>query len=150
MQQHMHSVHNQMPPGRQGHCGPCRRPRVPRVQRHLAAASAQVRGSGVQCCTCQQPTCRLLEIRRFFEDYKKNENKQVLVEDFVGAKAAKEAIIKAMELYEDMFVPKAFSRNTSKTDLAKVAAQAAAAQAVNGASPSKPPLAPAPTAADAE
>lgn len=37
---------------------------------------------------------RLLEIRRFFEDYKKNENKQVLVEDFVGAQAAKEAIIK--------------------------------------------------------
>lgn len=55
----------------------------------------------------------------------------------------------AMELYEDMFVPKAFSRNTSRTDLAKVGAQAAAAQAaVNGASPSKPPLAPAPAAAE--
>lgn len=63
-----------------------------------------------------------------------------------------------MELYEDMFVPKAFSRNTSRTDLAKMNAQAAAAahtaQAAqpNGASPSKPPLAPAPAppAADDE
>ena len=44
---------------------------------------------------------RLLEIRRFFEDYKKNENKQVLVEDFVGAKAAKEAIIKVTSCMTD-------------------------------------------------
>ena len=30
---------------------------------------------------------------RFFEDYKKNENKEVKIDDFLDAKAAKQAII---------------------------------------------------------
>ncbi|KAF9618850.1 hypothetical protein IFM89_002718, partial [Coptis chinensis] len=38
------------------------------------------------------PPHRLAEIRRFFEDYKKNENKDVAVNDFLPASAAYEAI----------------------------------------------------------
>ncbi|KAH7566381.1 hypothetical protein JRO89_XS08G0150600 [Xanthoceras sorbifolium] len=38
------------------------------------------------------PPHRLAEIRRFFEDYKKNENKRVDVEDFLPAEAAVDAI----------------------------------------------------------
>uniref|UniRef100_K3Z9R6 Soluble inorganic pyrophosphatase n=1 Tax=Setaria italica TaxID=4555 RepID=K3Z9R6_SETIT len=42
---------------------------------------------------------RLQEIRRFFEDYKKNENKDVAVDDFLPAAAAREAIQYSMDLY---------------------------------------------------
>ncbi|KAH0995518.1 hypothetical protein GBA52_019382 [Prunus armeniaca] len=38
------------------------------------------------------PPHRLAEIRRFFEDYKKNENKEVAVDDFLPASAAYDAI----------------------------------------------------------
>ncbi|CAM8924633.1 unnamed protein product [Rhodiola kirilowii] len=44
---------------------------------------------------------RLAEIRRFFEDYKKNENKEVAVNDFLPASAAYEAIQHSMNLYAD-------------------------------------------------
>ncbi|VAH00907.1 unnamed protein product [Triticum turgidum subsp. durum] len=45
------------------------------------------------------PPHRLAEIRRFFEDYKKNENKEVAVNDFLPATAAYEAIQHSMDLY---------------------------------------------------
>ncbi|XP_012839600.1 PREDICTED: soluble inorganic pyrophosphatase 1-like [Erythranthe guttata] len=40
----------------------------------------------------QLPPHRLTEIRRFFEDYKKNENKEVAVDDFLPSSTALEAI----------------------------------------------------------
>jgi len=42
---------------------------------------------------------RLAEIRRFFEDYKKNENKEVAVNDFLPSTAAFSAIQYSMDLY---------------------------------------------------
>ncbi|THU67729.1 hypothetical protein C4D60_Mb05t27780 [Musa balbisiana] len=42
---------------------------------------------------------RLNEIRRFFEDYKKNENKEVAVNEFLPANTAREAIQHSMDLY---------------------------------------------------
>ncbi|XP_048566608.1 soluble inorganic pyrophosphatase 4-like [Triticum urartu] len=45
------------------------------------------------------PPHRLAEIRRFFEDYKKNENKEVAVNDFLPSEDAYEAIQHSMDLY---------------------------------------------------
>ncbi|CAI5517154.1 unnamed protein product [Closterium sp. Naga37s-1] len=45
------------------------------------------------------PRHRLQEIKRFFEDYKKNENKEVAVNTFLGATEAIEAVKKSMDLY---------------------------------------------------
>ncbi|KAL5149045.1 Soluble inorganic pyrophosphatase 4 [Glycine soja] len=50
------------------------------------------------------PPHRLAEIRRFFEDYKKNENKEVAVNDFLPASAAYEAIKHSMTLYAEYVV----------------------------------------------
>ncbi|CAL0311490.1 unnamed protein product [Lupinus luteus] len=50
------------------------------------------------------PPHRLAEIRRFFEDYKKNENKIVEVEDFLPAEAAVKAIKYSMDLYASYVV----------------------------------------------
>ncbi|KAI5325571.1 hypothetical protein L3X38_034645 [Prunus dulcis] len=50
------------------------------------------------------PPHRLAEIRRFFEDYKKNENKEVAVDDFLPASAAYDAIQHSMDLYADYIV----------------------------------------------
>ncbi|CAA3024713.1 ras-related RABE1c [Olea europaea subsp. europaea] len=50
------------------------------------------------------PPHRLAEIRRFFEDYKKNENKDVAVNDFLPATEAYEAIQRSMNLYADYIV----------------------------------------------
>ncbi|KAG5563610.1 hypothetical protein RHGRI_006153 [Rhododendron griersonianum] len=44
---------------------------------------------------------RLAEIRRFFEDYKKNENKEVAVNDFLPSTTAHEAIQYSMDLYAE-------------------------------------------------
>ncbi|XP_047338068.1 soluble inorganic pyrophosphatase 1-like [Impatiens glandulifera] len=44
---------------------------------------------------------RLAEIRRFFEDYKKNENKEVAVDDFLPSTTAHEAIQYSMDLYAE-------------------------------------------------
>ncbi|KAJ0983965.1 hypothetical protein J5N97_002321 [Dioscorea zingiberensis] len=45
------------------------------------------------------PPHRLAEIKRFFEDYKKNENKTVQVDEFLSAQAARNAIQLSMDLY---------------------------------------------------
>ncbi|XP_015889988.2 soluble inorganic pyrophosphatase isoform X2 [Ziziphus jujuba] len=50
------------------------------------------------------PPHRLAEIRRFFEDYKKNENKKVDVEDFLPAESAIDAIKYSMDLYASYIV----------------------------------------------
>ncbi|KAL3685168.1 hypothetical protein R1sor_003190 [Riccia sorocarpa] len=50
------------------------------------------------------PPHRLAEIRRFFEDYKKNENKAVAVDQFYGAERAIEAIGHSMDLYAQYIV----------------------------------------------
>ncbi|KAJ3694812.1 hypothetical protein LUZ60_000189 [Juncus effusus] len=47
----------------------------------------------------QLPPHRVAEIRRFFEDYKKNENKEVATEDFLPVQSAIEAIQDSMDLY---------------------------------------------------
>ncbi|KAL1565895.1 Soluble inorganic pyrophosphatase 3 [Salvia divinorum] len=44
---------------------------------------------------------RLMEIRRFFEDYKKNENKEVAVNDFLPPAAALETIQASIDLYAE-------------------------------------------------
>ncbi|KAI8544884.1 hypothetical protein RHMOL_Rhmol07G0000400 [Rhododendron molle] len=44
---------------------------------------------------------RLAEIRRFFEDYKKNENKEVAVNDFLPSDTALNAIQYSMDLYAE-------------------------------------------------
>ncbi|KAJ8642325.1 hypothetical protein MRB53_019019 [Persea americana] len=50
------------------------------------------------------PPHRLAEIRRFFEDYKKNENKEVAVDKFLPASTAYEAIQHSMDLYATYIV----------------------------------------------
>ncbi|CAA7398142.1 unnamed protein product [Spirodela intermedia] len=50
------------------------------------------------------PPHRLAEIRRFFEDYKKNENKEVAVNDFLPSTDAFSAIKHSMDLYANYIV----------------------------------------------
>jgi len=45
----------------------------------------------------------LLELRNFFEDYKKLENKAVSVDQFVGKTAAQQIVLDAIELYKKTF-----------------------------------------------
>lgn len=49
------------------------------------------------------PEHRLKELKRFFEDYKVLENKEVVVENFLGPKEAKEIINEAKSLYGEKF-----------------------------------------------
>lgn len=54
----------------------------------------------------QLPPHRLNEIRRFFEDYKKNENKVVKVDEFLGKEDALRIIRESQDLYRENFLPK--------------------------------------------
>jgi len=49
------------------------------------------------------PPHTLLEMRRFFEDYKKLENKEVIVEQFLGREHAYRIIQESIELYNNTF-----------------------------------------------
>ncbi|KAK6781789.1 hypothetical protein RDI58_019585 [Solanum bulbocastanum] len=49
----------------------------------------------------QFPPHRLAKIRRFFEEYKKNENKEVAVDEFLPPNTAAEAIQYSMDLYAE-------------------------------------------------
>ncbi|KOY86898.1 inorganic pyrophosphatase [bacterium 336/3] len=49
------------------------------------------------------PPHTTVEIRRFFEDYKKLENKQVVVEDFMGKTDALRIVQESIDLYKETF-----------------------------------------------
>jgi inorganic pyrophosphatase len=51
----------------------------------------------------QLPSHRMLEVRRFFEDYKKLENKAVKIEDILERDAAIQVISEAIRLYQATF-----------------------------------------------
>ena len=50
----------------------------------------------------QLPAHTLREIRRFFQDYKTLENKQVVVEDFMGPDEAVQVLEEALEMYRKL------------------------------------------------
>ena len=50
--------------------------------------------------------CHPLPRRSFFEDYKKNENKEVQVEEFYGAEASKKVVLDSLRMYQEHYVPK--------------------------------------------
>lgn len=49
------------------------------------------------------PEHRLRELHQFFQDYKKLEEKEVLVKDFSDANVARETVLRSMEQYKEMF-----------------------------------------------
>ena len=51
----------------------------------------------------QLPKHFISELRNFFEDYKKLENKKVVVEDFLDNKTAKKILLESFELYKKLF-----------------------------------------------
>lgn len=49
------------------------------------------------------PQHRLREVERFFQDYKILENKEVIIEKFLGAEEAKKIIMESIEYYKKKF-----------------------------------------------
>lgn len=49
------------------------------------------------------PSHTISELRAFFEDYKKLEQKTVEIEDFLGAKEANRILLESYDLYNDVF-----------------------------------------------
>ncbi|MDH5581776.1 MAG: inorganic diphosphatase, partial [Bdellovibrionales bacterium] len=47
------------------------------------------------------PPHRLNQVRRFFEDYKKLEGKQVVVQNFLGKKEAHDILSNSIKLYKE-------------------------------------------------
>ena len=62
------------------------------------------------------PMHRLRELRRFFEDYKKLERKEVRVTDFFGPREARETVRDAMERYAREIRPRIESERASSED----------------------------------
>lgn len=52
------------------------------------------------------PAHSILELRSFFEDYKKLENKEVIVEDFQGHEIAREVVEKSIVDYKNLMAKK--------------------------------------------
>ncbi|WP_226389221.1 inorganic diphosphatase [Penaeicola halotolerans] len=50
------------------------------------------------------PPHTTIEMRRFFEDYKKLENKEVKVEDFLGKEDAQRIVLESIDLYKKTFL----------------------------------------------
>ena len=50
------------------------------------------------------PEHTLREVKRFFEDYKKLEEKEVKVDNFLGPDKARAVVAKSMKLYQEKFV----------------------------------------------
>lgn len=51
------------------------------------------------------PEHRLRELKRFFEDYKKLEDKEVLVQDFLGPEDARQIVTRSIERYRNEIAP---------------------------------------------
>ena len=49
------------------------------------------------------PEHTLREVKRFFQDYKKLEDKEVKVEDFLGPDKARSVVLKAMQQYQEKY-----------------------------------------------
>ena len=66
--------------------------------------AVSVRDPSFDGCTdkAQLPPHVLRQVRRFFEDYKVLEHKQVVVEDLLGPEDALKIILEAMELYRKL------------------------------------------------
>lgn len=62
----------------------------------------------------QLPSHRLRELKRFFEDYKKLEEKEVLVQDFLGPDFARRSVQVAIERYNTLILPD-LQRLTTRT-----------------------------------
>jgi inorganic pyrophosphatase len=60
------------------------------------------------------PEHQLRELRRFFQDYKKLENKDVRVEDFFGPERAREVVASSFDYYDEAIRPKLSEHTTSR------------------------------------
>jgi inorganic pyrophosphatase len=59
------------------------------------------------CPKCDSRNVKyVFELRNFFEDYKKLENKSVVVEDFLDKNTAKEILQASIELYNTTYLKK--------------------------------------------
>lgn len=67
----------------------------------------------------QLPEHRLRELQRFFKDYKKLENKEVLVQDFLGPDDAKKSVREAVQRYQDEVAPRWKRSPASHADTAR-------------------------------
>lgn len=60
------------------------------------------------------PEHQLRELKRFFQDYKKLENKEVRVQDFFGPERAREVVANSFDLYDEKIRPTLKGHDTSR------------------------------------
>jgi inorganic pyrophosphatase len=70
-----------------------------RKTRRSSPSTSTIRRSRSTATSVTFPKHTFLEIQRFFTDYKKLENKEVVVDQIVGAAKANEAIRESFALY---------------------------------------------------